>query len=137
MQNNYVEKIKDKLSQRPSREYLDERPQFYGDKSSYNDQHMDHSRPYFDRPLLEQLPQDEQYQSSFMDNRERFDAPLERPYERPFSLKPPFGTEAPFGGEVPFGGSMIIDPVTLDPDLRMKLNEVRLRNSIFPLRIEP
>ena len=121
MHDNYVDKIKEKLSQRPSREFSDERPQ-------YDDQHMDHSRPYFDdRSFMEQLPQDDHYQDSFMDmRRERFDAPLERPYERPFTLKPPFGTEAPFGSEVPFGGSMIIDPVTLDPDLRMKLNEVRV-----------
>ena len=135
MHDNYVEKIKDKLSQRPSREYMDERPQFYGDRGSYDDQHRDHSRPYFDDgPLLEQLPQDDHYQDSFMDmRRERYDEHLERPYERPFNLKPPFGTEAPFGREVPFGGSMIIDPVTLDPDLRMKLNEVRVKNSIFPL----
>ena len=124
MHNNYVEKIKDKLSQRPSREFLDERPH----RGSYDDQHMDHYRPYFDRPLSKELPRDEHYQDSFMDMRERFDAHLDRPYERSLTLKPPFGTEAPFGNEVPFGGSMIIDPVTLDPDLRMKLNEVRIFN---------
>ena len=108
MQNKQVDRIKEKLMQGPSQEFLDDRPQFH-DNNPYAGQHMDQSGPYFDRPM-EQIPLDF--------GRERF----EQPYERPS-----IGTDPPFGSEVPFDSSLIIDPKTLDEDLRTKLKDVSLQ----------